>query len=98
MKVASGILPFGGYCSSPLSLDFNNSGLVALVTFIDIYQQGWLVVDLCELSQVVKTCFKHIPSSGPRPIQLFLTIDWYHMSLSSVRSICTICMYSILPF
>lgn len=41
MKVASGILPFGDYCNSPLSLDFNNSGpVVGMLTCIETYSAG----------------------------------------------------------
>lgn len=40
MKVASGILPFGDFCNSPLSLDFNNSGSVGVVTFTDTCSDG----------------------------------------------------------
>lgn len=41
MKVASGILPMGDYCTpSLLSLDFNNSGPVGMVTLIDTCSDG----------------------------------------------------------
>lgn len=40
MKVASGILPFGDYCNSPLSLSFYNTGPVGTVTFIYLYSDG----------------------------------------------------------
>lgn len=66
MKVGSGILPFGDYCNSPLSLDFNNSGPVGMVTFTDTCSDaGLVVVDLCGLSQIIKTYFKRISSLSP---------------------------------
>lgn len=60
MKVALDILPFGDDGNSLLSLDFNHLGPVGMVSFTDTGSDGRLAVDLCELSQIIKTCSKHL--------------------------------------